>query len=715
MKHHIQPLRWVDRSLSSKFGKHAAIITVISAVVFFLILCPMGIVLGKGYSPYGTFLQIFSPNSIDNTLGQLTGALITLIGSIVISGLFISLFISWVDNRKDRYEQGMARYRLPAGEFAVVIGGHPMTAELCRHLLQRHRIVLVQTACEAQSVREAICDSFDSKSDNKRVVIYHGSRTSVPDLADLQLDEAAEVFIIGEDSATDGDSHDALNLDCYYKAAAQMADNKVYRSVMRREDTVAPWRRQCAPRLKCHIMFMNRSTYSAFQYFDIDPDKTAMVDIVPFGFHEMWAQSVLLDNGSPALYRNPIKSDSGRRVHLVVVGMTAQGVALAFEAARMCHFPNFVTRGVRTLITFIDPNAGREMNYLRGQYRALFELARQRYVRPKVNYGAKAGGTCRYTPRFDATNGWKDPLVDTDVYSPYRDAGLGERFIDVDFEFIEGDVANPDIQWYLAESARDDNSELTVALCHESAAASLAAALYMPGAIYDRACGILVNQSDSSALVEAIMHGSEGLDGHRLGKLTAFGMHDRCIYNNRVRDMLAKIINYVYCLPEKFDGKQLSKVDGLAHLIADGTYNAAPAEYFWQQINTGTGKPAMVLKWSNVYHALSIPVKIDSFGIKAGKAMTAEDSRLLSHVEHNRWNIEQLTLGFRPELPGDRARFADTGDPVKAMRKNMIHPDIRAYEQLNETARRKDDAFSLTLSTMVEILKIIYTERKNEQ
>lgn len=712
MRLHIQPLRWVDRSLSSKFGKHAAVITVISIVVFFVILCPLGILLGNGYNPYGTFLQIFSPDAIPGVCGQIVGALITLIGSIVISGLFISLFISWVDNRKDRYEQGLARYRMPKGEFAVVIGAHPMTAALCSRLLQRYKLVLVQTSCEAAAVRESICDHLDRRCDGKRVIIYHGCRTSVPDIDDLQLNKAAEVFIIGEDTDIDGDSHDAFNLDCYYKAAPSMAKNTVYRQSGPQDDSAAPWDHTASPRLKCHIMFMNRSTYSAFQYFDIDPANAAKVDIVPFNFNELWAQRVLLDNGRPALCKSRIDSQSDRRVHLVVADMTAPGVALAFEAARMYHFPNFVTRGVRTLITFIDPDAGREMNYLRGQYRALFELARHRYVKSEADHDGKNLGECCYTPAFDAAKGWKDPLGDKDVYSPYKDAGLGDNFIDVDFEFIEGDVADPSVQWYLAEAARDINDELTVALCHNSAAASLAAALYLPGAVYDRSAAIFVNQSESSALVEAIMRGSKGLDGHRLGCLKAFGMKDSCIYDSSTINILARVINYIYNLPNTFDGKSLSKTDGLEHLIGGGQYNQAPAEYYWQQIGPGTGKPAMVLKWSNVYHALSIPVKIDSFGIGTGRKLSDEDLRLLSHVEHNRWNIEQLTLGFRPELPGDRDRYAGSADVTKAMRKNMIHPDIRAYEQLDEKERLKNDAFSQTLTVMTRILNIIKKKSK---
>jgi hypothetical protein len=85
---------------------------------------------------------------------------------------------------------------------------------------------------------------------------------------------------------------------------------------------------------------------------------------------------VLVDSDGekyPFLDREPITADSDKHVHFVIVGMSQMGVAMGIQAAHICHFPNFVTKGIKTKITFIDENAEREMNFLQGRYLHLFE------------------------------------------------------------------------------------------------------------------------------------------------------------------------------------------------------------------------------------------------------------------------------------------------------------------------------------------------------
>lgn len=108
----------------------------------------------------------------------------------------------------------------------------------------------------------------------------------------------------------------------------------------------------------------------------------------PFNFYEIWARRVLVkcsaeSNGTIHYFpldRGGISENSENYVHLVIIGMTRMGIALAIEAAHIAHFPNFKTHRKKTRITFIDREARREMDFFMGRYRHLFDLSEARFM-----------------------------------------------------------------------------------------------------------------------------------------------------------------------------------------------------------------------------------------------------------------------------------------------------------------------------------------------
>ena len=124
-----------------------------------------------------------------------------------------------------------------------------------------------------------------------------------------------------------------------------------------------------------------------------DEQIAQLIDFLPFNFYETWAEKVLVwgkydphnDGVAPIVY-TPLDGEgidfkSNSHVHLVIVGMTSMGVALAMKAAHIAHYPNFVRdSNLKTRITFIDLNADTEFDMLRGRYSALFEQCDYRVV-----------------------------------------------------------------------------------------------------------------------------------------------------------------------------------------------------------------------------------------------------------------------------------------------------------------------------------------------
>ena len=160
---------------------------------------------------------------------------------------------------------------------------------------------------------------------------------------------------------------------------------------------------------RVYVLFENQMTYSVFQFSEICKDTKEYINFIPLNYYEMWAQKVfaapdptnLIGNGKSGedaidyfpLDMLPNQEDKHKNnrepnrkndlngtdvppedikfisdheddkhyVHLVVIGMTKMGVAMALEAAHLCHYPNCLTaKAPRTRITFIEENGDRE-------------------------------------------------------------------------------------------------------------------------------------------------------------------------------------------------------------------------------------------------------------------------------------------------------------------------------------------------------------------
>lgn len=90
-----------------------------------------------------------------------------------------------------------------------------------------------------------------------------------------------------------------------------------------------------------------------------------------------------------------------------------------------------------------------------------------------------------------------------------------------------------------------------------------------------------------------------------------------------------QIINYIYDFKNKYGNVPQS----------------CPPD---NELKDSWNKLSVSLQWSNLYSAYSISPKLRSIGITDGYVKLDNDQiTLLAEVEHNRWNMEKLLLGFR--------------------------------------------------------------------
>ena len=160
-------------------------------------------------------------------------------------------------------------------------------------------------------------------------------------------------------------------------------------------------------------------------------------------------------------------------VHLIVMGMSGMGIALGLQAAQVCHFPNFITKGIKTKITFIDEDAEVKMKTLKTRLPSFFD---------EVNYSF-----CDYKEKIE-----------------YDNKKIKEKFTGIDLEFIKARFEDDETRHYLERASGNNLCYLTIAVALRDPCASLSAALYLPAAVFDSQAGVLVRQEESHAIVSLL-------------------------------------------------------------------------------------------------------------------------------------------------------------------------------------------------------------------
>lgn len=577
--------------------------------------------------------------------------IISLLGSVVLGGLLISTLSNIIERRVENCRNGLIHYKL--SDHFVIIGADAMLPCLIRQLCQREKdcTLVIQTSKNVNEVRMELFSNL-TKDEEKRIVLVHAMRDSKEELKKLYVADAKEVFILGDNGELDDVEyyHDSMNVDCL----------NLIGELCKEENRKPP--------LKCNVLFEYQSTFAVFQFSDIDDDIKEYIDFCPFNFYETWAQKVFVRNACsireinylPLDYQ-PVTYESEKYVHLVIVGMSRMGIALAVEAAHIAHYPNFIRdKKKKTRITFIDNEAMREMNSFKQAYENLFDVS--------------------YSTFIDTENGLVRRDEPAEVY-----AHLGTDFIDIEWQFVQGTIESPEVRDLITGWCEDADALMTVAVCLNLTHQSISSAVYLPRCVYEKGVSVLVQQRITSAIIEKLSGNplkGKGGTNQRFKNLRPFGMLDDCFDLCMADEMYAKRVNAVY---EKCEGDKV-----LTELPS-----AKEMDELWHNPKFKTVK-----KWSNIYNANAIPTKLRSIGYTKehwdnGKQLSEKQVAILAEVEHNRWNVEELLLGYRPVTKKEQEEIEQkVALKNKKRDEEYAHYDIRPYNDLRNGSEKYDIALT---------------------
>lgn len=570
--------------------------------------------------------------------------IIAICGVFLLNGVLVSMFVSWIDKRKERYLQGLEPYErfLKSKEHYVIIGGSDIVEGIVEQIFETPQengempYILIQTSNDVENFRHKLFSGLDIEQ-QKHIIIRYGNRNVKEDIEKLYLNKALEVYVIGEETRTDDmeSYHDTMNMKCL---------NLIYDKV---EGNTSFAKSDEDNRLVCYFMFEYQTTFNVFQYSEISGRIIERINFKPFYYYEMWAQRVLvckeLENEANCEYLPlegivGIKKDEDDYVHLVIVGMTRMGTALATQAALMAHYPNFVEKGIRTKITLIDENADKEKNFYIDRYDRLFALSNWSYKEMVRNESGKG------------------ELKTVFTHTPMELEHLGGDFLDVEWEFIQGTVAQLELQKYIEDCASKTH-KMTIAICKDEPSRCLAAALNLEWKIYDKAMQVLVYNRYDDALIEKLKNNEESeVYSPFKNKLKAFGMASKCFKKDILEDSdnLAKEFHKVYCTDK--NGK-IREEDVEIKKLTD--------------------------YWSNVYVSNTLWSKLRCVKIEKEKIVD-KDKEILIKVEHNRWNVEKLIMSYRHLTKEEQDKAKEDEEVKNQLKGEMAHLYICSNKRLRE-------------------------------
>lgn len=615
------------------------------------------------YDRYRDILLILiDPGSGSESMSSTFTVVCALFGLIIFSGMLISVISNILERRVESYINGETDYNIK--DHIVVVGFNQSVPSLLKKIHDDHKdsYILLMSSQDSETIRDWIRSNLNDDIE-KVLIVIKGVHTTTDDIRRLNLNNnVKEIYILGEE----GDlNHDSNNLKCATLIDNFINDNNV--------------------KIHCYVQINSDTTYSVVQQIEFS---TAKLIFEPFNINEIWSQKIIATDpdssfitykGEKIKYTpldgNGITASSGKHVHLIIIGCNELSSSIAVNAAHVLHFPNFKDGDFDTCshITFIDHDISCFSKLFRSQYRNLFELCRWREIEGSDSQ--------------DKDKGWINPF-ESEV-SQYKHLG-DTNFLDIQWEFISGDVYDKYIQEYLKECSANDSEITTIALCSESSELNASVCLALPNEICRTSNQILVRQIENSTTIELIQELSYRKNG--LKNIKPFGMMYECYEESLISDKYGKLTNAVY------DGIDLSNED---------------------EINEAWAKKKPMEKWSSIYNANMLYYRLRSFGLTLDN-LTQDDVKLKiqehltlgAETEHNRWNTEKLLLGFAPLTKDEQGKVL-TGDEWgydDKKRKGICHRDICSNQRLDEIHKPSREWDKLLINHLWELH---YTRIKN--
>lgn len=631
----------LGRILSEGKGRQLVWLIGILVVVLFLIaVIVRSFFVNEDIGMSNILALFFGVDSLNGSAGLQTVVMlvIALIGTLLFSTFLISVITNIVDNISESYRVGKIQMKL--SDHTVFLGANHLLIGMLREISRSGDTgeILILTTSNVEELRESVYSSFEGAAFvpfRSRLIFEYAERDQEENLVAACVADARRVFILGEEDEPSHDNRSISAVNILSRLCKASAHDVLCYAVL--EDPAST---------KAYVMkgkAISVEQGSRLRLNLIDAYDYRAEQVLTAVSHTPIDHRIVPDGGSVKVMAG-IGKDARQFVHLVISGKGQMAEAFARTAFAMLHFPNFDEKTMerRTVISVVSPKAQEFMERMNALYENLFSISHYRFV--------GQNGIDEHTP---------DPR--------YGD------FLDIEWEFIEGNMDTPSVRKALTDWVSDNAQSLSISLCDSDSAKNAIEAISLPRAVYDRKTPVFVYQKDDAHLLNVACQSSvyrDSLIPFGMAEFTSTESDSDPLFIHRF-DM-ARRVNHAY---------SVAFVD-----------KACDAEGAWNGLSESD-------KLSSTYCALSIPLKVRSFGIDVTRPiadqLSADERELLDRVEHRRWMAGSLLLGFYPMTIEEREALSSLDkdalkDLVKENKSRFIHWDLEAFDVIKGDEQEKD-------------------------
>ena len=186
------------------------------------------------------------------------------------------------------------------------------------------------------------------------------------------------------------------------------------------------------------------------------------------------------------------------------------------------------------------------------------------------------------------------------------------------------------------------------------------------------------------------------VQGGRYSHIYPFGMNETAYCADKRSLKRAKLINYLYATANY----ETYKFQGILAL------DSMPESKILEEADKEWHELSVALKWSNLYNSYTIRTKLACLRAMRGlkiddtshdyDTLSEHEADVLAKVEHNRWNVEKLLMGYRKPRRNEDKYLIENRPYQNDLKKNkerFIHHDIRPFDDLG-SIKELDREFS---------------------
>lgn len=403
-------------------------------------------------------------------------------------------------------------------------------------------------------------------------------------------------------------------------------------------------------RLRVHLILRNRQLANTLRNIPVSEGLDNDIELYTYTREDIHSMKILgIEPGAtPLLLREKVTYESNKRIHLVIFGAGPQAESLAIHTALAHHLPNYCRdNGLRTRITWFADDKEQFHTFFT-QYDSLLEQSYRRMVEIK---GDEIKATT-YAPAY---------------------AHERRDFVDVEWEFVTGKSSNEAVQYKLQLWSNDEGQMLTIAFCYDDEGRNQNEAITLPDEIKKKERVIV--RSNGSAAMDYLCRSA------KYANIIPFGNNDDDIQWLGKYIMLAQYINFAYCSMRESTGKERSEgADDIEIAIEIPTQGEV--QQLWNSDSLNTAK-----RWSNIYNSFALNIKMHLLGIPPERwnalfAIGTKDVEIFTEVEHNRWSVEELILGYRPATHEQHNETLKDPAVRERLKTDFIHDDLRHFSEL---------------------------------